>query len=241
MKFEKTQKILIGILVVIVLALAFLFTKANSGRYLVEEKISVLEDSVKRLNNAVAFSNLRNEVLKEINSNLSSQLYTKSYTHVKHETRHLSPEAKVIQQLIIDLELGWAKMMETKNPDALLVYFLPQFTTNSVKINTENMPFVKRHNNSDFRAHLAQLATTKDLKLIFDQPTFYTTMVRGDIFTTNYLSKLTATHRGQVIHKSTILCFVSGEKRNGKWLIGNYNWTRYDDFDASKNVEELIL
>jgi hypothetical protein len=241
MKSENAKKVLIGILVIIVVALAFLFTRANSSQQMAAEQVSALEDSVKRLNNAMAFSNLRNEVLKEINNNLSSQLYTKSYAHVSHETKSISPEAKVIQQLIIDLEQGWVNMMDTKNPDALLTYFLPQFTTNSVKINTENMPFVQRHNNSDFRAHLTQLAATKDLELIFDKPTFYTTMVRGDIFTTNYLSKLTATHQGKVIHKSTILCFVSGEKKNGKWLIGNYNWTRYDDFDASKEVEELML
>lgn len=241
MKSENTKKILAGILMVIVVVLAFLFTRANSGQQMAEKQLSVLEDSVKRLNNAVAFSNLRNEVLKSINDNLASQLYSKSYSHVRQETESMSPEQKVIQQLIIDLEQGWANMMETKNPDALLTYFLPQFTTNSVKIDTDNMPFVQRHNNSDFRTHLAQLVATKDLELIFDQPTFYTTMVRGDIFTTNYLSKLTATHQGKVIHKSTILCFVSGERKNGKWLIGNYNWTRYDDFDASKNVQELML
>jgi len=66
-------------------------------------------------------------------------------------------------------------------------------------------------------------------------------MVRGNTFTTNYLSKLTATLNGQVVHKSTILCLVSGQKKNGQWLIGNYNWTRHDDFDTSKNGDELRL
>jgi len=241
MKSKQVQKILIGFLVVITLILVFLFSKATTSQQLIEDQISSLQDSIKGLNNEIGFNELRNEVLREMNKNLSSQLYEENFTHVKHQTEKISEEAKVIQQLITEMEQGWVKMMETKNPDALLSYFLPEYTTNSVKIDTQNMPFVQRHNNSDFRIHLNQLVVTKDLSLFFDEPTFYTTMVRGDIFTTNYLSRLTATHKDQVIHKSTILCFVSGEKKNGKWLIGNYNWTRYDDFDASKNQKELTL
>lgn len=241
MKSGKVQKFLIGLLVVTILLLTFLFNKATTSQQLFTGQVLLLQDSIKRLKNEIGFNELSNEVLREMNNNLSSQLYEENYSHVEHQTETISEEAKVIQQLIIEMEQGWVKMMETKNPDALLVYFLPEYTTNSVKIDTNNMPFVQRHNNSDFRVHLNQLVATKDLNLSFDTPTFYTSMVRGDIFTTNYLSQLTATHEGKVVHKSTILCFVSGEKQNGKWLIGNYNWTRYDDFDASKNHKELML
>jgi len=143
--------------------------------------------------------------------------------------------------MIKELEQGWVKMAETKDANALLNFFMPKYTTNAVKINTENMPFVQRHNDTNFREHLNQLIATKDLTISFGEPKFYSTVVRGNIFTTSYLSYLTTTHQGKVIHKSTILCFVSGEKQNGRWLIGNYNWTRYDDYDASRNIKELTL
>jgi hypothetical protein len=236
-----TQKILITILALIIIVLAFLFSRANSKQQDSIELLLATQDSVKHLRNEVAFNELKNEVLKEINSNLSSELYTKTYNHVNPKTETLSQEAREVQKMIQTMEKGWEKMMEIQNPDELLKFFLPQYTTNSVKINTQNMPFVQRHNNTDFRTHLQHLAQTKQLTFSFDQPKFYTTMVKGNVFTTNYLSHLTAMHEGQIVHKSTILCFVSGQRQNGQWLIGNYNWTRYDEFDASKNHAQLML
>jgi hypothetical protein len=241
MKKTQSQKILIPLLVIIIIIIAFLFNKANSNQQALKKHLVVLEDSVKRLNNEIAFNELRNEVLKELNNNLSSKIYTKGHKHVETKAVELSKDEKEVQSMIVQMEDGWAQMMEQKNPNLLLKFFLDQYTTNSVKISTDNMPFVQRHNNSDFKTHLNQLIATKELSLSFDQPSFYSTMVRGNIFTTNYLSRLTAKHEGKVIHKSTILCFVSGQKKNGKWLVGNYNWTRYDDFDASKNHSELML
>ena len=241
MKSGKTQKILIVVLVAIVILMAFSYNRANTNSEEIKKNLVILEDSVKALNNEIAFNELRNEVLRDINNNLSSKIYTKNHRHVETKTVQLSKDETEVQDMIVQLENGWVEMMEQKNPDLLLSFFLDQYTTNSVKIDTDNMPFVQRHNDTDFKTHLSQLIKTKELSLSFDQPTFYSTMVRGDIFTTNYLSRLTATHQGKVIHKSTILCFVSGQKRNGKWLVGNYNWTRYDDFDASKNHQELML
>ena len=241
MKSASSQKIFIGILAAIILILAFLFNSVTNSKQTIEDEVVSLQDSVKRLNNTLAFSALRVEVLKEMNDNLTSQLYSKSYSHVKQEIKNIPVEARIIQQLIMDMEQGWVKMMDTKDPDALLRFFLPQFTTNSVKIDTKNMPFVQRHNDTDFRTHLNQLVATKDLSFSFDKPVFYGTLVRGDIFTTSYLSHLSASYEGKVVHKSTILCFVSGQKKSGKWLIGNYNWTRYDDYDISKDLRELML
>lgn len=106
---------------------------------------------------------------------------------------------------------------EIKNCTALLAYFLPQFTTNSdkLKINIENMPFVQRHNNSDFRTYLAQLAATKELKRTFDKPPFYTTMVRGDIFY-NKLSVKTNCHTSGESNSQEhhfVLCIRRKEER----------------------------
>jgi len=242
MKTGHILKISLVVLLVLILFLSYAYFTASNLQKVKEQEIVLLQDSVQRLNNELAFRNLKNEVLNEINENISSQLYANNYTHIKkHETKPISADEKAVQGLIKELEQGWEKMVETKDPNALLNYFMPKYTTNAVKIDTKNMPFVQRHNDTNFREHLNQLTATKELRISFGEPTFYSTVVRGNIFTTSYLSYFTATHQGKVIHKSTILCFVSGEKMNNRWLVGNYNWTRYDDFDASKNKKELTL
>lgn len=230
------------ILLALILLLAYGYFGASSKQKIDEQEIVLLQDSLQRTQNELAFQHLKNQVLHEINENISSQLYAKNYTHVKKkEAKPISADEKEVQEMIKNLEKGWVKMVETKDINALLNFFMPNYTTNAVRINTENMPFVQRHNNSNFREHLNQLLVTKELSISFDEPRFYSTVVRGDIFTTSYLSFFTAFHQGKVIHKSTILCFVSGEKRDNRWLVGNYNWTRYDEFDASGNIKELTL
>ena len=97
------------------------------------------------------------------------------------------------------------------------------------------MPFVQQRNDKFFMKQFSHLIATKDLSMSFDEPRFYSTIIRGNVFTTSYLSQLGANHLGKVIHKSTVLRLIYGEKKNGKWLIGNYNCMRYDDYDSSAN------
>ena len=82
----------------------------------------ILEDSVKALNNEISFNKLRNEVLHDINNNLSSKIYTKEHKHVETKTAQLSKEALEVQSMIVQLEEGWSQMMEQKNPDLLLSF-----------------------------------------------------------------------------------------------------------------------
>jgi len=241
MKTQQIQKIIIGLLATVVIVLFYLLFNTGNQSHNQEKNIVVLQDSIKNLKNLVAFERLKAGVLDDLNNNLAGQIYSKSNSHVKTQSEPISEEAKSVQNMIVNMESGWVKMMEKKDPDELLSYFLPEYTTNSVKINTRKMPFVQRHNNTDFKMQLQNLVQTKDITFSIDQPKFYSTLVRQNIFTSSYLSNLTTMHEGKIVQKCTILCFVSGEKKDGKWLIGNYNWTRYDDFDASKNAKELTL
>ncbi len=241
MKSQQIQSLTIGLLVVIIFVLFYLLKSAGNLSDQRETDFVTLQDSLKSYKNILAFEKLKAGVLNDLNDNLAGQIYTKSNSHVKIQSESISEEAKAVQNMIVNMESGWVKMMDKKDPEELLAYFLPEYTTNSVKIDTQKMPFVQRHNNTDFKTQLQNLVQTKELSFSFDPPKFYSTMVRDNIFTSSYLSNLTTMHEGKVVQKCTILCFVSGEKKNGKWLIGNYNWTRYDDFDASKNLKELTL
>jgi hypothetical protein len=241
MKTQQIQKLTIGVLAVIILVLFYLLNGAGNVTNQQEYDKVLLQDSIKSLKNIIAFERLKAGVLNDLNGNLAEQIYTENNSHVKIQSEPISAEAKAVQNMIVNMESGWVKMMEKKDPDELLVYFLPEYTTNSVKIDTRKMPFVQRHNDTNFRKQLQNLVETKELSFSFTQPKFYSTMVRDNIFTSSYLSNLTTMHEGKVVQKCTILCFVSGEKKNGKWLIGNYNWTRYDDYDASENVKKLTL
>ena len=66
-------------------------------------------------------------------------------------------DEEAIESLVSNLHKGWATMAKTKDTNALLKYFLPKYTTSTVRINTENIPSVKRSNDSNFQEYLQQL------------------------------------------------------------------------------------
>lgn len=241
MKNVNTLRSIVLVLTLVILVLLYFLNRGVDADQLVMREVTSLKDSINTVQNQLKSANDRNEILAGANKNLSYKLYSKDYAKVELPSEEISEDEKAVQSMIKNMESGWAKMMEEKNTKEVLAYFLPEYTTNSVKIDINNKPHVERHNNTDFPKRLQKLVETKDLKFTFYAPEFYSTQVHGNVFTTSYLSHFTTTHGVKLVYKSTILCYVSGEKRDGKWLIGNYNWTRYDDFDASKNQADLVL
>jgi ketosteroid isomerase-like protein len=139
-----------------------------------------------------------------------------------------SEDEKAIEALVNNLHKGWTAMMEKDDTNEILKYFLPQYTTSSVRINTANIPSVQRSNNANFEEHLNEIMLANDVTLTFGQTNFLYTEVKGDIFVTSYRTRLRVYQNNQEMHTSSLVTQLAGQKRDGEWKVGNYNWVTFN-------------
>ncbi len=138
-------------------------------------------------------------------------------------------DEKAIEALVNKLHHGWTSMLTTKNTNDILQYFLPKYTTNTVRINTENIPSVQRSNNTNFEDHLRELISANNLSISFGQTHFLNTEVKGDVFVTTYKTQLRVYDNNKQVYTTSLVTLLSGANRDG-WKVGNYSWVtlQYD-------------
>jgi len=136
-------------------------------------------------------------------------------------------EVAAIETLVNNLHRGWASMFKTDNTRDVLGYFLPKYTTSAIRINTENIPSVRRKNNSNFEEFLDQLVAVNNISLSFGETEFLYTEVKGDVFVTAYRTRLRVYENNQQKHTSSLITQLSGE-RDGEWKVGDYHWASFN-------------
>lgn len=136
-------------------------------------------------------------------------------------------DEKAIETLVNNLHAGWASMIQTDNTNDLLQYFLPKYTTSTVRINTENVPSVKRSNDSNFEEHLNELMLANDVSISFGQTKFLYTEVKGNFFVTSFRTRIRIYQNDKQVHTSSVLTQLAGENKDG-WKIGSYNWVTFN-------------
>jgi hypothetical protein len=147
-----------------------------------------------------------------------------------------SDAQKEIMAEIENLHKGWEQLFVDKDIDAFLQNFTTDFHTNSVRIDTRNKPSVQLKNSEGFKEFL-QSVIDANVTLEFGKTRFYTIHVEGEKYATSYVSELEVRHNGETIQTSTIESLVAGGKYDGKWLIGNYAWVKFDYYDISENFQ----
>lgn len=190
-------------------------------------RLNAVQDSLKFTSEALLRSNQNFDLIKREKDSLFTIALNTTKPPVPQPTSYTAEE-KSIHQLVYRLHDGWEKLFQNKDTDKFLSLFMPEFTTNEVTIDTRNIPHVERHNNTDFVEHITALANTADLRADFSDTQFLSTFVKDDIFTITYQTQLEIKDPYQTVQKSKIICYVSGERVEGMWKVGNYSWTRYD-------------
>ncbi len=203
------KNVLIVLLLVFLALMGWMWHQESQATKSLGTRMSHLEDSLSYTHNALRRSNQSFDVLKRekdslftLASNAAQPKAIKAPTYSANE--------KAIHRLVYNLHNSWEDLFLHKDTDKFLTLFMPEFTTNEVTIDTENIPHVERHNNTDFVEHILS------------------TFVKDNIFTITYQTHLEVKNQYQTVQQSKIICYVSGEKVNGTWKVGNYNWTRYD-------------
>jgi len=136
-------------------------------------------------------------------------------------------DEKAIETLVGNMHKGWTNMLQNDDTNELLKYFLPQYTTSTVRINTENIPSVDRKNNSNFEDHLNELMLANDVSISFGQTKFLYTEVKGNFFTTSYRTRIRVYEQNKEVHTSSLVTLLAGEKKD-EWKVGSYNWVTFN-------------
>lgn len=185
--------------------------------------------------NSALRSNYQNQLLKtkEANAEADSvktvayKLQNQLAKLEKKAVKKTSANEEAIEQLVHNLHKGWASMFKTKNTNDLLQYFLPKYTTSTVRINTENIPSVQRSNDSNFEEHLKELLSANNLSISLGETKFLYTEVKGDIFVTSYRTRIRVYDNNQQVHTSSLVTQLAGENNDG-WKVGNYSWVTFN-------------
>lgn len=132
-----------------------------------------------------------------------------------------------IEALVANMHKGWALMLKNDDTNELLRYFLPKYTTSTVRINTENIPSVNRKNDANFKDHLNELMATDNVSISFGQTKFLYTEVKGNFFVTSYQTRIRVYQNDKQIHTSSLVTQLAGENKDG-WKVGSYNWVTFN-------------
>lgn len=135
----------------------------------------------------------------------------------------VSPQEKAVHHLVLSVHKGWEAMFKTKDTNELLKYFLPEYTTSALRINTENIPSVQRSNDTNFEDHLKNLIAAGNISITFGQTQFLYTEVRDNIFVTSYRTRLRVYQDNKEVYTSSLVTLIAGANKNG-WKVGNYSW-----------------
>ena len=136
-------------------------------------------------------------------------------------------DEKAIETLVNNLHQGWANMLQNDDTKELLKYFLPQYTTSTVRVNTDNIPSVDRKNNSNFEQHIQELMLAEEVTVSFGQTKFLYTEVKGNFFVTSYRTRIRVYQKNKEVYTSSLVTLLAGEKKD-EWKVGSYNWVTFN-------------
>lgn len=117
-------------------------------------------------------------------------------------------------------------MTETGDDQEVLKYFYRHFTSNIVKIGSDNVIKVEKNKSrSGYGVTLQDLLAFDGIGLEITDTRFLETYTRDDLGVSLYVSKFKATLNGDVLVKGTAMGMATAkiDALDEKWKIGNYN------------------
>ena len=136
-------------------------------------------------------------------------------------------DEEAIENLVHNLHQGWSSMFKTKDTNDVLKHFLPQYTASAVRIDSDNVPRVRRKNDHNFEQWLNELIAANDVSLSFGETRFLYTEARGDVFVTSYRTTLRVYENNQEKYTNSLVVQLAGERKDG-WKAGHYNWVSFN-------------
>ena len=146
--------------------------------------------------------------------------------------RKLTKEERMLEETIIELNKGYAKMSETKDVQEVLKHFLPHFASNVINIGVDETVFVDRRGSKSYSNRLEDLIQMQGLEIIMGTTKFLHLFIKGDVAIAIYLTEYETRIDGKTMIKGTVLGQATCKKYNGnEYKIGNYSLVNVRDYE----------
>jgi len=201
----------------IILVLAVLHPACNTNSTSTEEPTATLNEISDT--NAIIDS-LRQKVaaLEEKNLLLGAN---------NNERPKLTRDEAAVQKMVMNLGEAFNNIQQDKNPDKILQYFLPAFSTNQVTIDINNEAEIALFSAEDFKSFLKKQMREKGLSTEVGKITFLDTQIKGEIFTVTFKNNAQVFKNNTLFSNRSIISTITGRNQDG-WKIGNYSWVSID-------------
>ena len=233
MKNEQLKTALISALTVIVLLLLVLrkvpITEVNNFDNQIEETAKVSEEET--VSPDVITSDV-NPCMDSEETIDSLQTLLKNYEEKIPEEDKLTRDERKLQETIIELNKGYAKMSQTKDIQEVLKHFLPKFSSNIINIGVDETVFVDRRGSKAYGNRLEDLIQMNGLEIIMGSTKFLHLFIKGDVAIAIYLTQYETKIDGKTIIEGTVLGKATCKRNNDKeYKIGNYSLVNVRDYE----------
>ena len=203
----------------IILFLAVLLPACNNGSTSSEELTATL--------NELKDANAIIDSLRQINAGLEDKNQLLAENNNKKKGPALTRNEAAIQEMVKNLKTAFNNIYQDKNPDKILQYFLPSFSTNQVTIDLNNKAEIALFSSEDFKSFLKKQMKEKGTSSEMGKITFLDTQVKGEIFTVTFTNKAKVFTNNTLVSNRSLVSTITGRNQNG-WKIGNYSWVSID-------------
>jgi len=145
----------------------------------------------------------------------------------KKKVAAITRNEAAIQEMVKNLKTAFNNIYQDKNPDKILQFFLPSFSTNQVTIDLNNKAEIALFSSEDFKTFLKKQMKQKGTASEMGKITFLDTQVKGEIFTVTFKNNAKVFKNNTLVSNRSLVSTITGRNQDG-WKIGNYSWVSID-------------
>jgi hypothetical protein len=145
----------------------------------------------------------------------------------KKKVPALTRNEAAVQKMVANLKTAFNNIYQDKNPDIILQFFLPSFSTNQVTIDVNNEAEIALFSAEDFKSFLNKQMKEKGMSMEMGKIIFLDTQIKGEIFTVTFKNNAKVFKNNTLLSNRSIVSTITGRNQGG-WKIGNYSWVSID-------------
>ncbi len=191
-------------------------TKSESG------EVSSESSELMSANSVIDSLELRVKELEKKNRLLVSN---QNVNHIEGDVS--KRDVASLREMVLDLKAALNNLNEYKDPDKVLQYFLPSFSTNQVSFGVDNTALIAHYTSYDYRAFLKKKMREKGIRTEMGKFIFLDLEIKKDIFNITFKNRVKVFKDDKLIINRIMLNTLSGRMHEG-WKIGNYSFVSID-------------
>jgi len=146
-----------------------------------------------------------------------------------NSTMELSADERALRQLVSDMHISWKELVNTKDPQLILDYFLPRFMANQIDIDTQNKGHVAAYTELDYNNFLDEITSRRRYSVEFGDVTFLDVTVKDrEFFNVAYKCRMREYKDDVLAETSEVMVTITGRKITDSWKIANFSVVSFE-------------